>query len=47
MNVVSPNETWASRKLNGKKKKEEKNGTTKKLVNRRLLHFPSKQSELN
>lgn len=33
------------RELKGKKMEE--NGTPKKMVNRRLLRFPSKQSELN
>lgn len=49
MNIFSPNETWTSREeLNGKKKKwKEKMEQQKEMLNRRLLHFPSKQYEFN
>lgn len=34
-------------RVEGGKKMEEENETTKKMVNRRLWSFPSKQYELN
>lgn len=38
---------WAFRESERGEKMEEENDTTKKMVNRRLWRFPSKQHELN